>query len=253
MKLKDKVAIVTGAGRGIGREIALLFANEGANIVVNDIAYESAQEVAKEIENMGRVALAIKADVSNSFNVNHMGQRVLEKFNRIDILVNNAGIPLVKPAEEMNEDEWDKVLNVNLKGPFLCSTAVGKIMIKQKSGKIINISSIAGINAFPFRIAYCTSKAGLIMLTKVLAIEWAKYNINVNAIAPGYVKTEMIAELVRKGVINYESLEKRIPMGRLAAMSDIAKTALFLASDESNYINGSVIVVDGGWTAYGYI
>ncbi len=254
MKLLDKVSVVTGASRGIGRAIALEFAKEGADIVVVvDRDIDGAQKVVDEIRSMGREGLIVKADVSKRSEVDKVVQKALEKFGKIDVLVNNAGVSQVSPSVELSEDEWSHVIGVNLSGVFFCCQAVGKEMIKQRRGKIINISSISGVAAYPMRAAYCSTKAAVIMLTKVLAIEWAKYNIQVNAIAPGYVETSLVLNLISKGLLDLKALERRIPMGRLAKPDEIAKVAIFLASDDCSYITGETIFIDGGWTAYGYL
>jgi NAD(P)-dependent dehydrogenase (short-subunit alcohol dehydrogenase family) len=254
LRLKDKTAIVTGAARGIGEAIALRFAQEGANVVIVDVDIEEVEKVAREIERKSsQGVLAFKADVSSSADVGQMVKSTLSKFEKIDILVNNAGISMVRPSEELTEEDWDKVMSVNLKGVFICCQAVGREMIKNRRGNIINIASMDGVVALPERAAYCASKAGVIMLTKVLAIEWAKYNIRVNAISPGYTKTKIVADLIAKGVIDEKSINRRCPIGRMARTDEIANIAVFLSSEESSYITGENILVDGGWTAYGYL
>jgi NAD(P)-dependent dehydrogenase (short-subunit alcohol dehydrogenase family) len=185
MKLEGKVALVTGAARGIGRSIALLFAKEGAHLILDDILEDKIHEVAEEIRGLGREALPIKADVSHSDQVAFMVSKAMERFNRIDVLVSNAGVSETGPAEDFTEHSWDNVLGTDLKGVFLCSQVVGREMIKKRQGSIVNISSIAGFDALPGRVGYCSAKSAVIMLTKVLAIEWAKHNIRVNAVAPG--------------------------------------------------------------------
>ena len=249
MRFTGKTAIVTGAGQGIGRAIALGLAKEGADIVVNDINLELAHKVADEIEVTGRRALAIKADVSNSAEVSQMVKETIDNFKKVDILVNNAGIDKVMPAEEMTEDVWDAQVNTNLKGPFLCSQAVGRQMIKQKQGKIINIASLSGHYGSHGQAAYCASKAGVILLTMVLAVEWAKYNINVNAVSPGITRTALIEKLEKESPKFVEGRLKRIPIRRFIEPEEIASVALFLASSESDAITGEDIVVDGGVNA----
>ena len=245
MRLKDKVAIITGAGQGIGKEIALAFAREGAKVVVTDITGKE-KEVAEEIKKMGREAIALRVDVSKMEDAKRMAEEALKAFGRIDILVNNAGIYPFKPFVEMTESDWDKVINVNLKGAFNCTKAVVETMIKQKYGKIINITSIAGtVVGFPQLTHYCASKAGITGFTRALALELAPYGINVNAIAPGPIETPGTQTL---GKESYENLKKAIPIGRWGKPEDIASLAVFLASDEASNITGQVIVSDGGYT-----
>jgi NAD(P)-dependent dehydrogenase (short-subunit alcohol dehydrogenase family) len=254
MKMMEKVVIVTGSSRGIGRALALAFAKEGANLIVNDRTnLKAASMVVHEIEAMGRQALLIKADVTQRGEVSQMVQHTLEKFGRIDVLINNAGTVTISPAEEFTEEDWDRDLDTNLKGVFLCSQQVGKAMIKQRRGNIINIASMLGKIAFPKHAAYCASKAGVIALTKVLAVEWAKYNIRVNAIAPGFIYTDMIKDMLAKGIRTkeeHESIIKKIPLGRLGNPDEIASLCVFLASEEAEYITGETVVIDGGWLAH---
>jgi len=253
MKLEGKVALVTGAARGIGRSIALLFAKEGAQLILDDILEDKIHEVAEEIRGFGGEALSIKADVSQSDQVAFMVSKAMERFNRIDVLVNNAGVSETGPAEDFAEHSWDNVLGTDLKGVFLCSQVVGREMIKKRQGSIVNISSIAGFNALPGRVGYCSAKSAVIMLTKVLAIEWAKHNIRVNAVAPGYVRTRMIEEMMELGILDEKKITQRTPMQRICHPDEIARIVLMLSSEESSYITGATISVDGGWVAYGYI
>jgi NAD(P)-dependent dehydrogenase (short-subunit alcohol dehydrogenase family) len=254
MKLDGKAALVTGASRGIGRAIALALAREGANIAVNcSSSIKEAEKVTVEIKKLGRKAIVTKADVSDKAQVEKMMGEVLRELGKIDILINNAGFATISPSESLEEKVWRRGIDVMLTGTFFCSQAAGKEMIRQKSGKIINIASINGIVAFPERASYCSAKAGVMALTKVLASEWARYNININAIAPGYVETEMVSNLVSRGKINMEEIKSRTPGGKLSSAEDIAEAAVFLASESSKSINGQTIVIDGGWTAYGYL
>jgi len=243
MLLKDKVAVITGGARGIGKEMALLFAREGARICICDISDESIQTAVKDIESAGTEALGVKVDVTNFSQVEEMAQKALDKFSKIDILINNAGITRDNLLLRMKEEDWDAVLNVNLKGTFNCTKAVSKMMIKQRSGKIINIASVIGITGNAGQANYAASKGGIISFTKSVAKELASRNINVNAIAPGFIKTDMTAKLSQE---LRDAMLKLIPLARLGEPSDVAKLALFLASDNSSYITGEVIKVDGG-------
>jgi 3-oxoacyl-[acyl-carrier protein] reductase len=252
--LTNKVAIVTGSSRGIGRAIALSLARCGAKVVVNGhVNIKAAREVARAITSMGKEAIVILADVSKKSDVNRLVKLTLNEYAKIDILVNNAGIGIVCPVEELKEKDWDNIIDINLKGVFLCTKAVGKEMIKLKKGNIINIASMDGLVALPRRSVYCASKAGVIMLTKVLAIEWAKHNIRVNCVSPGYVKTDLVAKYIADGVLDAKKIERRCPIGRMALPDEIANVTTFLASEESSYITGANILVDGGWTACGYL
>ena len=250
MKLKGKVALITGSTRGMGKEFALGFAKEGADVIVNGRDIEKAKTVAKDMENLSVRSLAIAADVSLSQDVTRMVDEAVNSFGKIDILVNNAGVnPFILEAEKIKEEGWDQVLDVNLKGVFLCCQAVGKQMIKQGGGKIINISSAAGILGEQGFLPYCVSKAGVMTLTRVLAYEWSKYNIIVNAIAPGLIAGGMNAPILNKEVL-VSGLTQQVPIKRLANPEEIVKIALFLASEDSSYINGTTIVADGGMTGY---
>jgi NAD(P)-dependent dehydrogenase (short-subunit alcohol dehydrogenase family) len=247
--LKDKVAIVTGGRRGIGRSIALVLACAGANLVVCDLIVNDGKlnEVAEEIRRLGRDSLALEVDVARRTDVEEMVQRTVSQFGRIDILVNCAGVWIAgQTLIECDEDDWDKVINVNLKGTYLCCHAVGKIMVKQKSGNIINLSSQVGLNPSAGLGAYAISKAGIIMLTQQLALELANDNIRVNALAPGVVKTDFNIDLWKDPKLAREIADS-IPLGRLAEPDEIANSALFLTSDDSSYITGAVITIDGGW------
>jgi NAD(P)-dependent dehydrogenase (short-subunit alcohol dehydrogenase family) len=248
MRLNNKTAIVTGARRGIGRAIALALAREGANVVVSDISQKDCQKVVDEIERMGKRGLALKCDVSSSNDVEDMVKRTVAEFGRVDILVNNAGIITFKPFLELTDEDWDKTLNVNLKGQFLCARAAARDMVKNKWGRIINIASISsggcGI-AFPFIAHYTASKGGVMALTVALALELTPQGINVNAICPGAIDTDMAKGIKEGGQL--AQVLARIPKGRLGQPEDIASLAVFLASEESDYISGAAIVIDGGW------
>jgi 3-oxoacyl-[acyl-carrier protein] reductase len=245
MKLKDRVAIITGSGRGIGKETALLFAEEGAKVVITDIIDEI-YEVVEEIREKKQTALAIKADVTKIEDVANMVNKTVNEFGGVDILVNNAGINRPFKLEEMSEKDFDEIMAVNLKGVYNCCKAVIPIMVKQRRGKIVNISSISGVVIGMRAAHYSASKAGVLGLTRTLAVWLAEYGINVNAVCPGIIETEMnVLMLGRKGLMEQVA---NIPLRRLGRPRDIANTILFLASDDSDYITGQYIVVDGGLT-----
>jgi len=249
MDLKNKVAIVTGSRRGIGKEIALALAKAGANVVVSDINLDDCNKVVEEIKAIGKKGLAVKADVSNPEDLSQMINLTTEKFGKVDILVNNAGIYMQKSLTDVTEQDFDRVLDINLKGVFLCSKAAVPEMIKQGKGKIINITSIAGQVGFANSSAYCASKGAIINMTRELALELAQYKINVNAIGPGVIETDMTKELL-KDKATRETLLANIPLSRIGKPEDIANAALFLASDNSDYITGITLFVDGGWIAH---
>ena len=245
MNLVDKVAIVTGAGRGIGKAIAIALAREGANVIVNDIDIQTAEEVVKEIKSLGWKALAIRVDVSDSKEVNQMVQLALKKFKRVDILVNNAAIIKRGSIEDLTEEDWNRVIDVNLKGAFNCMKAVAGIMKKQRYGKIVNISSIAGkIGDLASAPCYGASKAGMICLAKSLARELAAYNINVNVVAPHAIKTDMSKEWSEE---KRKNIVANIPLGRMGEPEDIAEAVAFLVSDKAKFITGEVLDVNGGY------
>ena len=244
MKLIGKTALVTGASRGIGREIALELARQGANVVVNYAGSEAkAYEVVEEIKGIGREAIAIQCDVSNNESVTDMVKATIDHFGKIDILVNNAGITRDNLLMRMKENEWDDVININLKGVFLCTKAVTRQMMKQRNGRIINISSVVGVSGNPGQANYVAAKAGVIGLTKTSAKELASRGITVNAIAPGFITTEMTDQLTED--IQNEML-KMIPLAQFGEPKDIANSVVFLASDDSRYITGQTIHVNGG-------
>lgn len=253
MRLLNKVCIVTGGSRGIGEAIAVRMAGEGAKVALVARNPTLAQSVADSLNRSGKTAVAIKADVAEKADVDLMVERVLETYGKVDILVNNAGMSVVGASVDLEENRWREGIDVMLNGVFFCSQAAGKVMIKQQYGKIINIASVNGIVAFPERACYCAAKAGVMALTKVLGCEWARYNINVNAVAPGYVETDLVKNLAAQGTLDVKELAKRTPAGRIAESSEVADSVVFLASDESRYIQGQTIVVDGGWTAFGYL
>jgi len=253
MRLKDKIALITGSSRGIGKSIALQYAMEGAKVIVSATTLESAEKTVNEIKQSGGEAFAIAVDIANKDNVFAMYEKILNQYDRLDIVVNNAGISMTKSTIELTEDDWDRTIDINLKGTFLSCQIAAKKMFAQGGGCIINISSIWGSAAAPERAAYCASKWGVEGLSKVLAIEWASKGIRVNCIAPGYTYTDQVKELIERGIVKEEIFKKRIPLQRFATVKDIGSVAIFLASEEASYINGEIIRVDGGFNAFGYL
>lgn len=244
MRLEGKAALVTGASRGIGREIALELAKQGANVAVNYAGSEAkALEVVAEIEALGRQAFAIQCDVADSDSVTEMVKATIDRFGKLDILVNNAGITRDNLLMRMKDDEWDAVINTNLKGVFLCTKAVTRQMMKQRSGRIINIASIVGVSGNPGQANYVAAKAGVIGLTKTAAKELASRGITVNAVAPGFITTDMTDKLTEDVK---QAMLSQIPLARFGEPKDIANVVTFLASDDSNYMTGQTLHVDGG-------
>ena len=249
--LTGKVALVTGARRGMGKSHSLVLARQGAKVAVTDISQEECQLVVDEIKTAGGEAVAFKMDVSNKADVDTVFDEVVKQFGRLDILVNNAGIYIDKPALEMTEEEWDKMIDINLKGEFLCAQRAAKEMAKNNWGRIINISSIAsgGVGIGDVNGAhYSASKGGIIGMTEALAVEWASLGINVNAIGPGAIDTPMISALQ----IPEEEMKKvlaSIPLKRIGKSEEISAAVVFLASEEASYITGATLYVDGGWLA----
>jgi len=247
--LTGKVAIVTGAGRGMGYHIALALARYGADLVVCSRTVSELEKVGAEIETLGRRVLIQKMDVTRQPEVRAMVDATVKTFGRIDVLVNNAGLNIPQWAEDVTEEAWDRVFDINLKGTFFCAQAVGKVMIEQKKGKIINISSQSGSVGLIMRSAYCASKGGLNLLTKVLALEWAKHNILVNAIAPTFIETPMTKPMLEKKEF-HDYVMGNILLGRLARFEDVTGAVIYLASEASNMVTGHVLLIDGGWTIH---
>lgn len=243
MVLKDKVALITGGGQGIGKDIALRFAAEGADVAVADINLEAAEECAAEVKALGRKAIALKVDVSNSSEVDAMVKQVTEELGALDILVNNAGITRDKLLLRMEDADWDAVMSVNLKGSFNCLRSAVKVMSKARYGRIINIASIVGLMGNAGQANYSASKAGLIGLTKTTAREFASRGVTCNAVAPGFIDTAMTQAMPEKA---QEALTAQIPLKRLGTSKDVSDGVLFLASDASSYITGHVLSINGG-------
>jgi NAD(P)-dependent dehydrogenase (short-subunit alcohol dehydrogenase family) len=247
-RLDGKTALITGSAQGLGREIAMGLAQSGCSLVLADLV--APEETAKKVTEAGASCISVKGDVSVEADVENMVGKAISEFTRIDILVNNAGISQLSftATEELPVEEWDKIMAVNLKGAFLCSKHAGKQMIRSGGGSIINIASTAGITGVVRAPAYCASKAGTILLTKSLALEWARYQIRVNAIAPHYLETELTKGL-RASEKVYDALVKQIPMRRFAKPAEIVGAVLFLSSPASSYTTGTVTVADGGYLA----
>jgi NAD(P)-dependent dehydrogenase (short-subunit alcohol dehydrogenase family) len=249
--LTDQVAIVTGASSGIGKAVAIALSEQGAKVTLAARRVEKLEELKKEIEGLGGEALVIKTDVLKKDEIANMVQRTVSKWNKVDILLNNAGIAIMKPFLDLTQEDWDRTLEVNLRGQFLCAQTVAWEMKKHKSGRIINIASVAagqvGIGAAG-AAHYCASKGGVAALTEALAVELAPFNINVNCIAPGLIATEMTAWILKDEQMS-KGLLAQIPKGRPGRAEEIANVVVFLASKEAEYVNGAMWVVDGGWLA----
>jgi len=247
-ELKGKTVLVTGAARGLGKEIAIRLAQCKASIIITDIEYPQTTE--QTIVDMGAQCMADKTDIADEDQVRHLTDRVAAKYGKADILINNAGISQLSytPTEDLSVEEWDNVLRINLRGTFLCCKYLGKLMIDDGGGAIVNIASTAGITGVARAPAYCASKAGVILLTKSLALEWARYNVRVNAIAPHYLKTDLTSGLRNSDEV-YSKLVKQIPMKRFGETSEMVGAIIYLSSKASKYTTGAIITVDGGYLA----
>jgi len=244
--LTGKVALVTGGRRGIGKAIASTFAQAGADVALADLVADTGElaTAAEEVRKLGRRSLAIQADVSVRADVENMVQGVMAEFGRIDVLVNCAGNLVIKPFLEVTDDEWDSIINTHLRGNYLCTQTVARVMVEQKSGNIINLASAAGLNAVEEQSAYGAAKAGISLLTGVLARELGRYNIRVNAIAPSMLKTELIEPYVTSE--EFEQRAAKVPLGRMPRVEEVAAIALFLASEASSWVTGHTLLADGG-------
>lgn len=248
MRLRDRVAIVTGGGRGIGLSTARAFVREGARVVVGDLDGGAVEAAASELG--AGAAIGLRIDVTSAADAAQLVDAALERWGRLDIAVNSAGIGSPLPAVELGEEEWRRVIDVNLTGTFLVCQAAGRAMLRQGSGAVVNLASMYGKRAVPDRSAYVASKYAVVGLTEALAIEWAP-TVRVNALAPGYTDTELFRGNQARGGTDIGALVARTPLGRLGAPAEIAEAALYLASDEAAWITGHTLVIDGGWTALG--
>ena len=254
MKLDGKVCVVTGAAQGIGRAIIEELVREGGRAAILDLDGEAAEACAEALRANGNEARGYSCDVSDKGEVEAAAARVAEDLGPCDVLVNNAGIALMGPSLDFPEDQWRRSLDVMTTGVFFCCQAFGRQMISSGGGAIVNIASMNATVAFPMRLAYNAAKAAVVQMTEVLAIEWAEHGIRVNAIGPGVTRTELVDKAIRDGFVNEKAYVERTPMKRLGRPEEIAKAALFLASEEdSSFVTGHFLVVDGGWTAFGYV
>jgi NAD(P)-dependent dehydrogenase (short-subunit alcohol dehydrogenase family) len=247
--LAGKVALVTGSGRGLGRAISLALANAGAHVALGLRDREAHGGLPSEIENMGRGVLPLQMDVTNVEQIFRAVDDAVAHFGRLDVLVNNAGIAPGNVAEDVRESDYDVTLSVNLKGTFFASQAAGRVMIRQKAGRIINVSSQAGFVALPTESVYCTTKAAIIHLTRCLAVEWGKHNITVNAVAPTFIETPGTEECLADPTFRADVIERIAALHRVGQPMDVAGSVVFLASDAASLITGHTILIDGGWTA----
>lgn len=253
MRLENKVAIVTGGGRGIGKAIARGFAAEGASVVVTGRTMSEIEAVAVEMRASGRGALAVSADVRTPQDARSVVEKTLAEFGRVDVLVNNAGTTVIKPTLDLTEDDWDLVMDTNVKGSFLMAQAVARVMLPARTGAIINIGSIASFVGMPGRAVYCATKGAIAQLTRALAVEWAPHGIRVNCLAPGYVRTEGHERLVAQGFISREALAAATPAGRVADVDEMVGPAVFLASEDARFVHGETLLADGGWVADAHV
>jgi len=248
MSLNGKVGIVTGASKGLGRSMAIGLAEAGADLAIISRGMPDLMKVVEEMKSLGRKVLPISADMTDTKQIADVVQKTLDEFGKIDILINNAGTTIRQNIEDVTEEAWDTVMNLNIRGAFFCAQAVGKVMIKQGKGKIINTASLLSAIGGPKAVAYSAAKGGIAQITKCMAVEWSKYNINVNAIAPGYFRTPLTQPLQDDPERSAKILS-RIPMQRWGEPDDLKGIAVFLSSEASDYVTGQVIFVDGGWMA----
>ena len=246
--LRNKKSIITGGNKGIGRDIALAFAKLGTHVIISGRDEAALIQTTKQMQQYQPQCSYVASDISSVDSIFYMVDEAVSRMGGIDVLVNNAGINIAKPALEVTEVDWDRVLDTNLKGSFFCSQRAGKYMTEQRSGRIINIASQMAFVGYRDRAAYCSSKGGVVQMTKALAVEWAKYQVKVNAVAPTFIETELTTGMFKDESFKTDVLS-RIPLGSLAQSSDVTGAVIFLASDMANFITGETIKVDGGWTA----
>lgn len=247
MERDEVIAVVTGGGGSLGRVIALTLAQDGANVVIMDVVDDAINKVVRELEDMGHQVVGIKCDTRNKEEVEEAAEATISRFKKVDVLVNNAGVIWRGPTEEMAEEDWDRLIDVNLKGTFVCSQVFGKYMIKQGKGKIVNIGALFPSIVIPQFAAYTATKGGILALTKALAVEWAQFGITVNSVSPGNLETHMGGRQILPETV--AAIEKRTPLGRLAKHKDIADVVAFLVSSKAEYITAQDIQVDGGMSA----
>jgi len=251
--LEGKSVVITGAAKGIGLACARAFARQGARLALLDTDEAGVSAAAESLCAQGAQALAFAASVTDEQAVEDAFARTEAAYGRIDVLVNSAGVSANKPTLEVSADEWRRVIDINLTGVFLCAQAAGRRMVPQGEGAIINLASMYGVVAAPDRAAYCASKGAVVLLTETLAVEWGPSGVRVNALAPGYVETDLVRDLAERGRIDPRQLQRRTPLRRLGQPGEMADLVVFLASHQAAYITGHTLVADGGWSRYGYL
>lgn len=251
---RHKVVLVSGGCSGIGRALALRFARAGARLAILDLDQAALDSLVQHLrDHLGGEALGLRCDVADADAVERAVALAVERFGGIDVLVNNAGISANKPTLEVTVDEWRRAVDINLTGVFLCAQAAGRRMVPAGSGSIINLASMYGVVAAPDRAAYCATKGAVVLLTETLAVEWGPMGVRVNALAPGYVETDLVRDLAARGRLDPERLKQRTPLRRMAQPAEMADLAVFLASRQAAYITGHTLVADGGWSRYSYL
>ncbi|MEM3684540.1 MAG: SDR family NAD(P)-dependent oxidoreductase [Conexivisphaerales archaeon] len=251
--LEGQVSVITAASRGIGRAIAYELARLGSALVINSLHQENCDNMKHELQRQGVEIEYVAGDIGDREVCAQLITKAVDAYGKIDVLVNNAGITIVNPALDFRDDDWDKTIKVNLNSAFYCSKLAATNMVRNGYGRIINIASVAGITPFPDRVAYCTTKAALIMMTRAMAIELAGRGVTVNCVAPGWVKTEGVKERMAKGFYSEESILLRSPIKRMGTPEEIARVVAFIASKDSSYMTGETVIVDGGWSSWGYL